>query len=104
MLDVKYFSVIRVYNLLTATNEVLKMDRKNWKEIVLDVGIGTVSDIIGMHYETVRGAVLGGKQPGRELILRLIKYIDGVTVDDFLDNINTERRTHNHKAKKANKG
>jgi hypothetical protein len=72
----------------------------NWKEIVVEIGIGTVSDNIGMAYETVRACVLGRKQPGKELILRLIKYIDGITVDDFLDNVTTERRVYNFKKKK----
>ena len=71
--------------------------KSNWKEVVAEIGVGAVSDIIGMHYETVRGCVLGDKRPGREIILRLIKYIDGISVDDFLDEITTERRPYNKK-------
>jgi hypothetical protein len=72
-------------------------ERKDWKDIVLEIGLGTVSDRIGMSYEVCRGCVLGGKQPGREVILRLIKFIPGITVEHFLDEITTERRPYNKK-------
>jgi hypothetical protein len=73
------------------------MSKKTWKDIVLENGLGTTSDNIGMSYETLRACVLGRKQPGRELVLRLIKFVDGITVEDFLDNITTERRPYNKK-------